>query len=206
MPKPANKPVIALDIDDVLAEHFDVLEKHFKDKHGIQMKHSDMLTGLLSSSRIDPMNHEKLITGVEELFASPVFYTEPLPGAVHAINILKKDYELVSITGRPLSIKNLTIDWLQKYFGNAFKSVDFVGGEKWGSGIGASKTHLLSEYQAAFLVDDSLSHCLKAADGGIESLLFGEYKWNETDERLPLNVTRVKNWQEVLEYFENEKG
>jgi uncharacterized HAD superfamily protein len=35
----------------------------------------------------------------------------------------------------------------------------------------------------------------------MSGVLFGNYPWNQVD-KLPDNVVRVNNWQEVLEYFD----
>ncbi len=197
------KEVIAVDIDDVLARHFEILKKHFEERHGITLTHIDVQQGLLS--RIDPGEHGQFIDSVEELIAGATFYTAPLPGAIEAIKKLKQKYKPVIITARPLSIERLTIGWLKEHFGDAFGAVDFVGAPKWGKGGNvASKERLLTEHKVSYLVDDSLNHCKKAASMGLTALLFGEYKWNE-GEQLPGNIVRVKNWQEVLEYFDAKR-
>lgn len=39
------------------------------------------------------------------------------------------------------------------------------------------------------------------AESNIQALLFGDYLWNKAD-NLPKNVSRVKNWQDVKEFFD----
>jgi hypothetical protein len=31
--------------------------------------------------------------------------------------------------------------------------------------------------------------------------LFGDYKWNKSDQKLPRGVTRARHWDDVAEYF-----
>jgi hypothetical protein len=66
------------------------------------------------------------------------------------------------------------------------------------------KFKICQEIKAVALIDDHLPNVIGCAENGIEGILFGDYPWNQTD-KLPEGVTRVKNWQDVLEYF-NEKG
>jgi uncharacterized HAD superfamily protein len=64
-----------------------------------------------------------------------------------------------------------------------------------------TKTKILAEIGANYLIDDQPKHCIAAAEAGITALLFGDYKWNK-DIELKTNMVRVKNWQEVTEYFD----
>jgi uncharacterized HAD superfamily protein len=67
------------------------------------------------------------------------------------------------------------------------------------------KSEVCRELGVSYLIDDNLTAVKQTSAFGIEVLLFGDYPWNQIDE-LPRGVTRVKNWQEVLEYFDNEQG
>lgn len=64
-----------------------------------------------------------------------------------------------------------------------------------------TKGELAKSIGADYIIDDQIKHVLAAAELGIRGILFGDYAWNKADV-LPDNVTRVNDWQEVLNYFE----
>ena len=66
-----------------------------------------------------------------------------------------------------------------------------------------TKADLAKDLDIDFLIDDQIKHVKACAELGIKGLLYGDYSWNKTDEIFP-NITKVKNWQETLEYFKKE--
>lgn len=81
-----------------------------------------------------------------------------------------------------------------------FRQVAF--GNHWGlEGKKIRKVDLCRELGASVLIDDSLIYAREVASVGIKALLFdleGTYMWNKSD-ALPLGVTRVFGWDDVLE-------
>jgi uncharacterized HAD superfamily protein len=65
------------------------------------------------------------------------------------------------------------------------------------------KSEVCIELGVSYLIDDNLTAVTQTSAFGIKALLFGDYPWNQAKE-LPEGVTRVKNWQEVLEYFDGQ--
>jgi 5'(3')-deoxyribonucleotidase len=195
-----DRQTIAVDIDDVLAHHYDVLKVYLAAHQKIELEPEDMRSGLLSSPRIATYDKETLIKGVEEFVSSPEFYSPPIEGSVEVLLSLKEKYRLIIVTARPLSIELLTTEWLEKYFEGIFEEINFVGAKRWGQGRSVSKNHLLEKHGVNYLIDDSLMHCENASKSGIKSLLFGDYEWNKTTED-DESVVRVRNWREVGEYF-----
>jgi hypothetical protein len=70
--------------------------------------------------------------------------------------------------------------------------------------IHQTKGELLKSLGAQYHIDDQPKHCISALQQGIQPLLFGDYSWNRSVE-LPEGIVRVKNWQEVTEYFNAER-
>jgi 5'(3')-deoxyribonucleotidase len=63
------------------------------------------------------------------------------------------------------------------------------------------KADIAKEIGVNYLIDDSVEHIEKAVEVGITGLLYGDYPWQKEQEPRS-GIVRVKNWQEVLEYFD----
>lgn len=125
-----------------------------------------------------------------------------LDRALPVLTKLSETYKLVVLTSRVRRIEKDTMEWLDKHFPGIFTEVHFAGfyDELTSDSHTYTKAEISREIGADYLIDDQLKHCFAAASAGIEAILFGDYSWNRTEE-LPAKVTRVKNWQEVGEYF-----
>lgn len=199
MPKPASREVIAVDIDDVLVPHVqDLLAWHNRE-------YRTNMTPDQYRSR-DPKDWgaktiKDAIQRVQKFFDTPDFLeAEPIAEAAEALEKLNDRYDLVVVTARDTIIEEATRRWLNSHFPSLFKEIRFTARlsiEK----IGGAKSTIALTLNAKYLIDDALENAVDAAAAGIKVLLFGIYPWNETDS-LPGGVTRVKDWQEVLEYFD----
>lgn len=56
------------------------------------------------------------------------------------------------------------------------------------------------QLSAQYLIDDQVKHCNTVAEGGITTLLYGDYAWSRNAE-VHDRVKCVQNWQEVEEFF-----
>lgn len=127
-------------------------------------------------------------------------YEQALP----VLKRLKETHRLIVLTSRKVVLKGYTNAWLDKYFPDIFDEIHYAG--IWDSDhsidhkLNQSKAEICRQIGGDYLIDDQLKHCIAAANAGIEALLFGNYKWNQTDE-LPKDVTRVSDWGEVARYF-----
>lgn len=111
-------------------------------------------------------------------------------------------FELVIVTSRQFIIADETRKWIARHFPeDMFKEIVF--GNHWGlEGRKISKAELCKRVGASILIDDSLTYAADVSESGIKCLLFdldGKYNWNKSDDELPVGVTRVYNWHEVVE-------
>jgi uncharacterized HAD superfamily protein len=127
----------------------------------------------------------------------------PVKGAAEALGQLSVKYDVIVMTSRDIKVENITRSWLNRQFPELFKDVHLLG-NKQDSVSWREKAEVCKELGVYCLIDDSLRHVRETSEVGIKALLFGDYPWNQTD-KLPEGVTQVKDWQEVLEYFENER-
>ncbi len=205
-----TRETIAVDIDDVLAAFAKGFTDFSNQKWGTHLTPDDY------------NEHWAVVWGVDEQEAKKrgkiihANATKILGGLSHDPNAkstlvkLAKKYKLVIVTSRRRAIQKDTLEWLDKHFKGIFAELHFAG--IWDDlekdlkfRLKATKAEIVKQIGADYLIDDQPKHCFAAAEAGIMSLLFGDYRWNRSVQ-LPKGVIRVKSWQEVLEYFNNEKG
>jgi len=197
------KEIIAVDIDDVIAEHASAFVAYANKKYGLNRTIDDYQD---SWNDVWGTDYDETQKRALEYHESGYISTyEVIKGALEVLQEIKKQYELVVITTRRASINKLTQDWISEHYPDVFDRVVFAGffDTPTRQSINMTKGELAKGVQADYLIDDQLKHCTAAAGLGIKALLFGDYPWNQSD-KLPPGVTRVKNWQEVLEYFDEQ--
>src|SRR5579872_2112511 len=99
MPKPVNKPTIAVDIDEVLMPHFQSLIDWYNGQYGTSLT-------LAHNHPTDPRpwgtkDISVAVKRVHAFFDTPEFLnSEPYGDSIEVLNKLGKTYELVVITSR----------------------------------------------------------------------------------------------------------
>jgi 5'(3')-deoxyribonucleotidase len=206
MPKPASKPIIAVDVDDVAADENGGLREFTNREFGFKHTSEDYLVeGVYKGYwegiwKVNPGQAKQIY---EAFLNSPdKANLKVIEGAIEGINHLKKKYELVVITSREGVAMEVTKPWLERHFPNTFSRVEFVAA--WSKDERATKAVIGKALGVEYLIDDNATHCNLAAEEEIQPLLFGDYGWNRKMGLHP-SVVRVKNWQEVVEYFDGRR-
>lgn len=196
-----NKPIIAVDIDDVLAAQAEGFVRFSNERWGTNLTVEDFDEHW---SDLWQVKHDVTERRALELHQSGVIGTYGhYDEATGVLRSLHEKYRLIIATSRRVSVKVETQEWLDRYFPNLFEAVYFAGIFDQPLMEGSflkTKADLLKQYKADFLIDDQIKHCTAAAEAGVTALLYGDYPWNQT-EKLPEGVTRCKDWEAVLEYF-----
>ena len=196
------RPVIAIDVDDVLAhsvEHFrqSVNKKtgsaltpdHFK----VPGPYHKYFQSILESNGID---HESIKDDLFQSMVNDQTRVMPQPGAIAALQALAQVNDLVVITARPPEWEPQTHIWLESHYPGVFKNVYFAGNRH--DPTGKTKGQMCVEVGAGYLIDDNPEHCLAAIESGVTPILFGEFGWHVN---IPIDMVRCKNWNEVQEFF-----
>lgn len=198
-----KKPVIAVDIDDVLANEHLAIREFINEKYGVSHTPEDYLVdgtywGYWERvwGRDKEEGHEWFRSFIQ---SGAKAHQQPIDGAIDTINHLKKRYQLVVVTSRESSLVDITQAWLEDHFPSTFKGVEFV--HVWSGDKKTSKGIICKEIGANYLIDDSPEHCELAAEAGVTVLLFGEYGWTRSRD-LPNSVVHVRDWRAVREYFD----
>lgn len=198
---------IAVDIDDVLAANAEGFAEFSNKRWGTNLKPDDYSEHWAELWKVDfdEVSKRREIIISEKLFVKHRFFDEAKP----VLKKLAKRYKLVVVSSRGRAIQTDTIDWINQEFKDIFSEIHFA--KIWDrpnihvlEKLKLTKAEILAEIGADYLIDDQPKHCIAAVKAGIICLLFGEYRWTKVN-NLPKGITKVKNWQEVLEYF-NEKN
>jgi len=205
MPKTANRTIIAVDIDDVLANSTDAIRVFVNQRRGIDLteehwriegEYWGYYEGVFRQHGVDP-------TGLLDDFHNGLHIDQssirPIDNSVESIKKLDKKYNLIPVTSRPEAMKEETLRWLNLHFNKIFSTDPIFIGFK--TDAKRSKGEACAAIGASYLIDDNVEHCESALEHDVQAVLFGDYGWHQ---KLPEKVVRCKNWQEVLEYFENE--
>ncbi len=187
------KPVLAIDVDEVLFP----FTHRFIDDHnrrtGNDLKMSDLTTFYYIEEQEGIPEGEAEAWILKFLESEYGRSSKPFPGAIEAITKLKTKYDIDIITARHQTMQNTTEVWLNEHFPNALRNVHFSRSVEGGR---LSKAQLCVDLGVSTLIDDHPDNLLDCAKHGIKGLYFGNYPWQTHD--LPDNVQRVKDWEEVI--------
>ena len=197
------KEILAIDIDDVLAANAEGFVSFSNERWGTSLKPEDYDEHWAEVWRVDEEETEK--RAVELVESGAVGRYKHIAEAESVLRKLHDKYTIHAVTSRRRTVEKETIAWIESHFSGMIDEISFAGFYDDPSQIhnnrAKTKADILKEIGASYLIDDQLKHCLGAAQIGIDTILFGDYKWNQTHETLPVNVTRCKDWAEVDQYF-----
>lgn len=192
--------LIGVDLDEVLAETIQPLLMYHNNKYDTNLSRDQMYS--YNFLEVWGGTREESIEKMYDFYASPYFKSiRPIDGSQEGVRRLKEKHELIVVTARPEDIADETMNWLSEYFQDRFSDVYFtnewvLAGSTWST---SSKLDICLRLGVDVLVDDSLANSIQCASSGLTTLLL-DCPWNQTDDLpLPLGVTRVYSWQEILE-------
>lgn len=206
MKKAVAKPIIAVDVDDVLVPTNEAIRVFVNENFGTNFSIEDhnrpgeFRSYFESIWEVDDKEAELRYSSF--IHSDALMRTEPLDGSIETIAYLKKNYDLVIISARHEDQVEMTHQWLLKHFPAVFSDIRIVSG--WHHGHKVTKAEVCLEIGASYLIDDNVEHCTNAEHESIKSLLFGVYGWNKHDKDAE-KLTKVKNWAEVKKFFDEER-
>lgn len=194
------KPIIAVDIDDVLTltvQHIlDYSNKHWGTNLTIAEYHESFPKMWGVPKDVAEVRWHQFLEQGE------LGKVKPLPGAMKALQRLSKRFTLIPLTSRRDHLREMTQGWMDRHMGDGLEPVRTMG-IPWGKDPHAwkvTKASTVVELGADYLIDDQLKHCLATAEAGKKAVLFGDYPWNRID-KLPEGVVRCADWREVEACF-----
>ncbi len=196
-----TKPIIAIDIDDVLADYSAEFVLASNRLWGTEFTEEDYDEDWVKLWGVDL--NEAMDRG-RVLFEDRIH--ERLKHKIDAVAVLQdlsERFTLKILTARNDQSKVATLEWFNRHYPMIDQqNITFAG--LWDNPdenvAKRTKGELAKNMGVHYLIDDQLKHCAAAAEHGINALLFGDYRWNQIAE-LPTGVMRVDNWAAVQEYF-----
>jgi hypothetical protein len=194
-----SKEVLAIDIDDVAVKHVEGFICWSNTTYGTTLTSDDYSESWDELWNIDKeqVEERKKLFFTDEIVGS----FEIVEGAGAGITALSGIRKVVGVTSRRESLRTITEQALELIAPGAVDEVIFATYFRDGQKFTMSKAEICPSIGATVLIDDHLKHCLAVSEVGVKAVLFGEYAWNRSDDQLPDNIVRAKDWSEVLMYF-----
>lgn len=191
--------VIAIDIDDVIAETHWSTRTWANQVSGLELDEAaykvpgdywGYYERVWETHGVhDVLKHDDLIQAIiDDQIKVPL-----LAGASFAIKQLQKFHKVILITSRYQSLKTVTRTWVSEHIG---KDIEIYFAKN-NHNDQKTKGEICIEHGASLLIDDNIGHCLDAMNHGIDAILFGEYGWQHA---APASLLRCPDWPAVLEY------
>lgn len=197
-----NKPIIAIDIDEVLYPLVPNLADYHNKNYGTTLTVEDFDT--YDFNKVWGGDVPSAVDKVYAYLGRDDLHVVPIEGAKEALEELSKGYTLVVVTSRNGQLFGTKTEaWLRQHFPEVFSHVHFAGNHYDGHTF-RTKSELCLEIGARLLIDDQPRYVNECAEQGIRSILFGSYGWN-SDLTEHQDIVRCKNWSEVVKYVESHK-
>lgn len=200
------KPIIAVDIDNVIADTAEKVTEFSNQTWNMSLSPADFNEDFQAMWGV-PL---RVAYARLELFYSPENFMSiaPKQGAREALGELKRSFTLVALTSRKSSISQVTASWLQLHYPDVFSELYFSGiydtdNRHAKQQLCMTKGDFVKSIGAQCLIDDEPKHCVGAVSCGTRAILFGDYPWNHNHETTK-SLTRCVDWQHVREVLEYE--
>jgi uncharacterized HAD superfamily protein len=195
-----RKPVIAVDVDEVLMEFVCPLLHFYNHKHN-----DSILFENFNSYQFWEVwggtseNASKLVS---EFFTTEGFLKQsPLEHSQIVLSRMKEKYDLVVVTSRQHVLRDHTQMFLDTHYPGIFHELK-MGNHYGDEGRKQSKPELCKEAGAVLLIDDSIDYVTHVAQHDMKALLFGDYPWNRKEYEHKKHIRRVNTWLQVEEAIE----
>lgn len=188
------KPIVGVDMDDVLIDFNIGIHKFYNSRVGTSFTREDMHT--FDFEKTWGCSTEEAVQIVFEFISSKEHaMLPPVFGSQEALTHLKNKYDFIVVTARPESVKKETLQWLTLHFPNIFNDVIFTGA------YGAtekkrSKGEIAHELGMVGFIEDALHNAISITGYNIPVYLL-DAPWNQGD--IPQRVKRYYSWKEIVD-------
>lgn len=195
------KPIIAIDIDDVLFPFVVGIAEHINAVRGMSLVPADFISFTFQDVWGGTVEESNQI--VHGFLSKNCMHLLPIVGAWGALNRLKQDYTIILVTARNGVYEPETSRWLQGYFVGLFDSLVFAGNTHDGRAY-RTKGEVCKELGAVLLIDDHPKNILSVTEQGLDGILFGTKAWSVMDILPAAQVTHCADWTQVERYIYDE--
>lgn len=195
-----KRPVVTVDLDDVLGQFNEAFVAHHNRKHGTNFTLQDIVTYDLCETYQVPF--AEILDRVRHFCHTEHHTMMPFEGAADSIERLAEYFTLHLVTSRCESIRETTEVWLREHGLAHFTELHFTNGYSFIGAKKRSKLEVCAEHKALLHIDDAPEHAESLANAGIKVVLM-DRPWNQ-DVRHS-NITRVYGWDEVVRHITSLK-
>lgn len=192
-----RKPVVALDIDDVLVDTAAALLNDYNKKYGTSLEKHHYYSKDVNVLGVTDYN-EAADRLTRYVLSGALTQSQPLLDAIEAVRRLSGAYTFIGVTSRPPEIAAATRDWLNLHFGDRVSDViftHFIMAADSQNKTQLTKVEVCSDINATYMIEDHLHHAIPVAESGVKVFLIDQ-PWNQM-ETLPLGIERVTSWSDI---------
>ena len=195
-----EKEIIAIDIDDTVAETVQVFIEWFNKKNNTNFSYNEMNKGNYNLSYLK-IKEENLEQTFEAFHKSKEYESiKPIKGAVKSLSKLKEKYELIAITARPENWAEKTEKFINLHFPSLFSKIYYTTIME--RKVRIKKSDICKKIGAKIIIEDSYNNGIECALEGIKSILI-DMPWNRKEDYSHDNIEYTKNWEEIEELLLN---
>ena len=182
------KKILGIDIDGVIAESDPMFRRYMGEFFNRTFDRKDVTT--FNYEDAFGITREQM-RGFWNYFTSSGGWDKipPVKGAAETIDKLRNNFHIVVVTGRPVSLKDVTVSWLKNNNVNYDKLImtDF-----------RDKFELLSESDLfpEWFIEDHRDFALGLSENGVKVLLY-DYPWNRDIPEKQKNIIRISSWDDI---------
>ena len=191
---------IGIDIDDVLVAFIGGYLSFHNKKHNTNFNLEDVTNYHLWECGIHKSREEDILEVLEFQNSTDFENLSLIEGARNGLEKIANRYKIYLISSRPEEVKERT----RSYFDFSFPKNGFeiiFSGEIYGGKL--SKSEICKNLEIPLIIEDNPNYSLNCAKEGIKVFLLDK-PWNKNYKKHK-NITKVKEWGEILEKLEIEK-
>ena len=191
----SDKPVVILDIDDVLqAFNHPHFTKQVERELGVSFPYEAHLDPYLMAT-FPHVTKERELEIVHMVYDDPEFWNaNPMEGAKEAVEFLSTHFTLVPVTARPAITSDWTLAYHARHFPGQLDPPIFIGLTGSAENISTKLQHAVTRGAIA-MVDDTRHNLDGCAEANIAGIL-RDHPWNCKHADHP-DFTRVSTWEEI---------
>lgn len=193
------KQIIAVDIDDVLADNAQGFIAFSNRRWGTHLTIDDYDDhwGQMWQIDDDEVEHRAL----EYHSSGEIGNYKHKPEALPVLQNLARNDTLIVVTARSPRQEAATRKWLDNVYAGLFEEIYFTS--KLSEETYRTKGEICADVGASWLIDDYPGHCKDAVDHSVTAILYGEYGWHQ---HIPEGVVHCKDWKAIGKYFDKERS
>jgi uncharacterized HAD superfamily protein len=177
-----RRPVVGVDLDNVLADTDTVIRQLIAERYGIVLQRRDIVEFDYWLCGITREQTDEVLRLFHEGECAKALPTEQ---SASALQVLRTRYEIWILTARPQLAQQATEHWLQQH-GLEFDRLIHDGKK------------LAHSEELAVAIEDHRETAYGFARAGVRTFLF-DYPWNQPTDSEPSNLLRINGWHEIVD-------